>query len=441
MPGAINHPSHHLRRTLSQCAIAAALIGLSCCASPGTDGSQTLTAPGTQAPTPIRRDYTIPQIALEAHPECFTTVDRQAGRYLGQPTSVLFKDGQTVLAAYPDGHGHGRLILSRSTDAGRTWRRIGIPPQNVDEVPVLHKITLPDGRERVVLFTCRPQAGILEWMWSDDCGGTWSPRQNLRLEGTRGAIVALASLWPADATGTRHRGVFHDFNFDNHTIDLVVKPDGQGGYDCVMENLAHIRYQTPAGLDAARAAGLCEAGVAFSPDRKRLALLMRPQNKKTNAMICFSDDMGKTWSDPREMQGSLTGERHVVKTAPDGRLVVCFRDYSPLNPGNPSHGDWVAWVGTWDDLVRSQPGQYRIRLHRNVGNSTNDRIGDCGYTGLEVLPDGTFLAISYGHWEAIPHSTHPNHAGGRGQSPFILAARFKLADTDAWVEAEGGGKK
>lgn len=71
---------------------------------------------------------------------------------------------------------------------------------------------------------------------------------------------------------------------------------------------------------------------------------------------------------------------------PDGRLVVAFRDQAL---GSPTKDHFVAWVGTYDDLRRGQPGQCRIKLlHSNAG-------GDCGYPGVELLPDGTIVATTY----------------------------------------------
>lgn len=386
-----------------------------------------------------RRDFGIPMLDLNEQAAFFVTVGREEGQYLGHPTTVLFADGKTMLVAYPTGHGRGDLRLRRSPDGGKTWSDVNPRGMKVQEVPTLFLLQLPDGHERVVMITCRVREGVLVWTWSDDQGSSWAPLRTQKLDGVRGIIVALASLWrvqgAADPEG-RWRGVFHDFNYDNYTIDLVLRQDAADprGWACEFEGLRRIEYATPAGRDRARRAGLCEAGVVHSPASKRLALLMRPQHKRTNAMITFSEDEGATWSDPVELPGALTGERHVARSSPDGRLLVCFRDYSPLNPGNPSHGDWVAWVGTWEDLVRGREGSYRIRLKRNYGNSTNANIGDCGYTGVEVLADGTFVCTTYGHWDLQPGSRHPNHPDGRGNPPYILAARFKLSETDALLK-------
>lgn len=379
------------------------------------------------------RDYTIPMLDLAREDALFTTVERRK-TYLGHPSSVLFRDGKTLLVAYPDGHGRGNLILRRSPDAGATWQPVALAPQRVEETPVLYRLDLPGGKERVLLVTCRPAEGVLEWMWSDDRGDTWSPRARWKLEGPRGILVALASLWPVPGDAARWRGVFHDNNFDNYTVDLSLETDARGAAACRFDHLRRIEYATPAGLASARRAGLCEGGLVVRPDGRRIALLFRPEKRLTNSMVSFSDDAGLTWTDPHELPGALTGHRHESVNLPDGRTIVFLRDYSPLNPGNPSHGDWVAWVGTFDDLEKGREGQYRIRLRRNYGNSTNNNIGDCGYTGVDILPDGAVLAISYGHWEVVPGSTHPQHPGGRGRPPYILQVKLDPRQTDAWVQ-------
>lgn len=70
------------------------------------------------------------------------------------------------------------------------------------------------------------------------------------------------------------------------------------------------------------------------------------------------------------------------------------------------------WVGRYEDIVKGRPGQYRVRL------MDNKRGSDCAYPGLELLPGGTFVATTYGHWTA-------------GRKPYIVSVRFKLAEIDA----------
>ena len=101
----------------------------------------------------------------------------------------------------------------------------------------------------------------------------------------------------------------------------------------------------------------------------------------------------------------------MAKYAPDGRLLISFRD---ATHGSPTKGDWVAWVGKYDDLAAGGQGQYRIRLKDNTKGA------DCAYPGLEILPDGTFVLTTYGHWQ-------------QSEMPYILSVRLKLAETDRLV--------
>jgi hypothetical protein len=152
---------------------------------------------------------------------------------------------------------------------------------------------------------------------------------------------------------------------------------------------------------------LCEPGAVRSPDGHEITMLLRENRRLRNSHRMTSTDEGKTWSWPIELPPELTGDRHVAKYAPDGRLVVVFRDMMP----GPTKGDWIAWVGTYDDVVNGRPGQYRVRLKDNKEGD------DCGYSGLEVLKDGTFVATTYGHWT-------------QGQPPYILSVRFSLLEID-----------
>ncbi|MFP6694735.1 MAG: exo-alpha-sialidase, partial [Pirellulales bacterium] len=74
--------------------------------------------------------------------------------------------------------------------------------------------------------------------------------------------------------------------------------------------------------------------------------------------------------------------------------------------------DWVAWVGTWEDIVNGRNGQYSVRLKDNTKGY------DTSYPGVEILSDGTFVTTTYGHWT-------------QGQSPYIMSVRFKLDELDA----------
>lgn len=56
----------------------------------------------------------------------------------------------------------------------------------------------------------------------------------------------------------------------------------------------------------------CEPGVIRSPDGRQLATLLRENRRLTNSHVIFSDNEGATWSDPREVPASQTGDRHTA---------------------------------------------------------------------------------------------------------------------------------
>jgi hypothetical protein len=133
-----------------------------------------------------------------------------------------------------------------------------------------------------------------------------------------------------------------------------------------------------------------------------------------DSYVIFSNDEAQTWSTPRELPGALTGDRHTGKYGKDGRLFLSFRD---TTHESPTKGDWVGWVGTYDDIVNGREGQYHVRLMHNTYQA------DCAYPGVEPLPDGTFVATTYGHWI-------------RGEQPFIVSIRFTLKELDARLKAQ-----
>ena len=105
----------------------------------------------------------------------------------------------------------------------------------------------------------------------------------------------------------------------------------------------------------------------------------------------------------------LHGDRHKAVYAPDGRLVVVFRD---MGRNSPTRNHFVAWVGRYEDILAGRDGEYKIKLlHSHKGS-------DCGYPGLELLPDGTLLATTYVKYRPGPEQNS------------VVSVRFSLAETD-----------
>jgi hypothetical protein len=76
---------------------------------------------------------------------------------------------------------------------------------------------------------------------------------------------------------------------------------------------------------------------------------------------------------------------------------------------SPTQGDWVAWVGNYEDLTTGGLGDYRIRIKNNFNS------WDSTYPGVEVLPNGTIVTTTYGHWE-------------ENSKPYIISVRLDLKD-------------
>ena len=378
----------------------------------------------------------------------------QGRRYLGQPDMVMLDDNRTLITVYPVGHGHGKLVMKVSEDAGETWtEKTDIPSSWTKslETPTIYKLHLDNGTTRLMLITGLPNWGNGEtdanghiggWntSYSDDGGKTWSEYKNWhekKKDGTTNyTIVAMASLIQLkDKNGNniqKWMGVYHDVNYVNYKTYLTFDESGNEQWSDPEPYLNEYRtteskYQ------------MCEIGMFRSPDGKRIVGLARSQSHNNPSTLIYSDDEGETWSEPMDLPGSLAGERHKALCDPiSGKLVIIFREIQyDLNKNNQFDGgndwmagDWVAWGGTYEDLMEQNDGQCHILLCEDWAN--NRYSGDTGYTGMVVLPDGTFVMDSYGHWDKeFSQSWQGSDGSGYNVKTdlcYIKQAKFKLAD-------------
>ncbi len=340
-------------------------------------------------------------------------VDREAGQYLGHPTTCLLEDGKTMLCVYPKGHGRGAIIYKRSTDGGLTWsKRLPTPKSwaTSKEVPTLHRVIGPDGKKRIIMWSGLYPARLAV---SEDDGKTWS---ELKKVGDWGGIVVMGFV-EALKTGKGHYvAMFHD---DGRFFAKTRKREKRRTFRLyqTFSKDGGLTWSFPEVVFKSSGIHLCEPGCIRSPDGKQLAVLLRENARRKNSHVIFSSDEGKTWSKPRELPLALTGDRHTGKYGPDGRLFISFRCRAPGRSakGRPFEGDWVGWVGTWDDIVKGRNGQYVVRLKDNTKGY------DTTYPGVEVLPDGTFVVTTYGHWT-------------EAQAPYIMSVRLKLDELDAMAK-------
>lgn len=334
-------------------------------------------------------------------------VDREPGQYLGHPTTCLLEDGRTILCVYPKGHGRGAIVFKRSTDGGLTWSDRLPTPANwatSKETPTLHRVTDADGTRRVIMWSGLYPARLAV---SEDDGHHWS---ELRPAGEWGGIVVMGFVEPIRGQPGHSLAMFHDdgrfftangTRTDTMTLYRTFSSDGG------------LSWSLPEPVYASAERHLCEPGCIRSPDGRTLAVLLRENRRREPSQIIFSSDEGQSWSEPVPLPLSLSGDRHTGVWLPDGRLFISFRCIAPANAraGRPFEGDWVGWVGRWEDLLHQQPGQYLVRLKDNTKGY------DTSYPGVECLPDGTVVTTTYGHWE-------------EGEPPFILCVRLRAEELD-----------
>ena len=358
--------------------------------------------PGTIVPG----GYSLPVIDLADETHRQVLVDREPDQYLGHPTTVLLDDGRTLITVYPKGHGRGAVVMKKSLDGGLTWTdRLPVPDNwaTSQEVPTLFPVTDRQGQQRLIMFS-----GLypIRMAVSEDEGETWTDLEPI---GDYGGIVAMSEV--VRLSGGDYLAFFHD---DGRFINGREKERGQFFVYQIRSSDGGLTWSRPEVVVTHPEADLCEPGVIRSPDGHQLAMLLRENSRRFNSFLTVSDDEGATWSPPVELPGALTGDRHQAVYGPDGHLFISFRDRTHVSP---TWGDWVGWVGSYEDIVLGREGQYRVRL------MDNHQAADTAYPGVELLPDGTVVTTTYGHWTP-------------GEPPYIMSVRFSFDELDEKAAAK-----
>lgn len=367
--------------------------------------------------------YTLPVLDVSADMSRRVTVDRELGQYLGHPTTALLPDGKTIFVVYPKGHARGELVLKKSSDGGLTWSdRLPVPENwaTSENPPSINLLEDRQGKQRLVILTGsrenRLQDLPVRQALSEDAGKSWTPLRPIG-EGVEYNAIVVASSMLRLGDG-RYLALQHS--------DYTNGPDGRRNMKLykMLSNDGGLTWSKRELVAADSVAEFCEPGGFWSPNHDEIAVLIRDNSRFARnyfrSYVIFSRDQGETWSAPEEASPVLAGDKHVAKYAPDGRLVVVFRD---IDVDSPTRGHFIAWVGTYDDLKNKRPGQYRVKLAHNYD------AWDCGYAGLELLPDGTFVATTY--LQDVPFvrgSTNgPKHA--------VISIRFTLQEFDQAIAA------
>ena len=351
------------------------------------------------------KGYTIPTIDLSKQTHRQIVIDREKGQYLGHPTTVLLEDNKTMLIVYPKGHGRGGIVYKRSMDGGLTWSdRLPTPKdwETSREVPTIHRVIDAKGTKRLIMWSGLYPARLAV---SENDGQSWS---ELKSAGDWGGIVVMGCLEPVKTGKGHYMAMFHD---DGRFFTSQTKQEKPVVFTLfkTFSRDGGLTWSHPEAILARSDVHLCEPGIIRSPDGRQLCVLLRENSRRRNSYVIFSNDEGKTWTKPRELPASLTGDRHTGRYTKDGRLFISFRDRTRKSL---TSGDWVAWVGTYEDIAKGREGQYRVRLMDNTKGA------DCAYPPVEILPDDTLVTTTYGHWT-------------KGEAPYIVSVRLKLSELDA----------
>lgn len=320
--------------------------------------------------------------------------------YNGHPTTVLMEDGKTMVCTWSNGHGGVAAFLGFSKDAGLTWNNMDAPKEweGLINCPSIYRLTDKAGKERLFVFAqmaTQERYREMAYSCSEDGGKTWSPVKRLG----KPCIMAFTSIIRLD--NGDYLGMYHCGNegLDKAPLKLwqSVSHDGGLTWD-ESELVGEIAGRSP-----------CEPCVIRSPDGKTFLCLARENQRKGCSLMMTSKDEGKTWTPLKETPWGLTGDRHVTRYLPDGRIISVFRD---MAPNSPTKGHFVAWVGTWADIMDGRSGQYKVKLLHSYAGP------DCGYPGLEILPDQTIVATTYIKY----------NPGTEKHS--VVSVRFKIEELD-----------
>ena len=325
--------------------------------------------------------------------------------YQGHPTTVSMSDGKTIFCVWCINHGGAAGPMAKSIDGGQSWRRLddSLPPGYSKHLncPSIYRITGPDGKERIWVFSAalgtRSGPGMPSIM-SEDSGQTWKEMPPLGFP----CVMTFSSIMPlkdGSYLGLYHKG---PDGRDRDPLEVLQTITKDGGFT----------WSEPRVVAKVEGKNPCEPFIFRSPDGRELGVLMRENTHQGRSLMMFSKDEGKTWGKPVDTAWGLTGDRHVGVRLPDGRYIFAFRDQAI---GSPTRGHFVAWVGSYADLKSGKGGDYRIKLL----HSHAKRTSDCGYPGVELLSDGSLLFTTYLKYQP----------GSEKHS--VVSTRLKISETDA----------
>lgn len=361
-------------------------------------------------------------------------------QYLGHVDICKTRTGRLIMA-YPVGHGKGPIVMRISDDNGATWQEKTDTPeswQNSYETPTLYTLDFQDGQEVIILISGCPgwtkdenEPSGFNTSISKDNGESWTEFRNFypelevgRKHYTTVTMASLIQLHDAENKPIdKWLAVYHDSDYVNYKVYLTFADNGLDQWTRPEAYLANYR-------DSELHYEICEVCLIRDPHSTEILALGRTQAHNAPSVYFLSEDEGKTWSAPQETCLALTGERHkYCYDSASGKLVITFREIL-LNENNWAAGDWIAWVGSYEDILKSKAdnvvGDYRLLLARDYAQ--NERGGDTGYAGIVETAAGELCMASYGHFDEQFSKTHKLPV--REDLSYILQVKFNLQELE-----------
>ena len=336
--------------------------------------------------------------------------------YQGHPYLVKNPDDSLIVVWSID-HGGYAGPMATSADGGLTWERIdSSAPEGFRKhknCPSIYRLVAADGSVWHWVFSSQP------WMArivSGDGGKTWEEKEPLGFANVM-AFSSIIQKHPGIQDGC-YLGFYHRRRAADGTV-LNEEPPQAGRLEVVVSETtdAGFTWSEPRVIASVEGKDLCEPFAFYSPDSQEICCLMRENTHKGRSMTTYSVDSGATWTTPQDTSWELTGDRHIGVYVGENRLFFAFRDQAI---GSETRGDFVGWVGTYDDVKNGAPGDYRVRLLRSYAKPWR---GDCGYPGVAVLKDGTVIALTY-----VKYKDDENRHS-------IVETRFKIEELDQMKRA------
>lgn len=363
--------------------------------------------PTQQPGDPGLRKITIPTLDISQETDRHVVI--AAGTpdvYQGHATTLLLPDGKTMFCVWCLNHGGPCGPMKRSDDGGRSWS--GLLPvadnwQQTRNCPAIYRLAAADGTARLFVFGGQGPDGTMHQSHSSDDGRTWTPMASNGLT----SVMPFCTIEPVDSgkrllgmTNIRRPGETREKR--SNVVAQSFSTDGGLTWSYPWQIVLDIPGCVP-----------CEPWLIRSPDGRQLLCILRENNRDFNSWMMTSDDEGRTWSAARQLPAAISGDRHQSRTTSDGRLFIAFRDTARHSP---TRNHFVAWVGTYQDLLAGREGQYRVKLlHSHAGS-------DCGYAAVERLPDDTLVATTY-----IKYRPGPNKHS-------VISTRLNLKELDSRVK-------